>query len=80
MTIRLTGDDTVFTAAAALEALAVERGVAVTREDTPIHEIDYGLADLLCIRTSYVDVALTADDPAYMALCARFPAVAFTVC
>lgn len=79
MKIELVGDDSVLAAAAAIEALARERGLAVTREDSPIHQVDYSLADLLCIRSSYLELALAADDPALVALRAQFPAVTFTV-
>ncbi len=83
MRIVITGPDDVFAAAAAIEAFAAKRGLAVVRDDRPIPDIDYSLEDLLCLRRSDVDLPLAGDDPAWTVwladLRARFPDVTLTV-
>lgn len=63
--IVITGHDDVFAVAAAIEAAAQARGLAVVRDDRPVPAIDYGLEDLLGLRRSDLDVAIGADDAAW---------------
>ncbi len=83
MRLVLTGHDDVFGAAAAIEQGAVEAGIAVTRVDRPVPDIDYSLEDLLCFRRSDLELAVDDDDPALAArlaaVRAAFPGVTFTV-